>query len=409
MPMGRIMKELWLFTINFPYGSAENSLEHELEVVAPHFRRVLVFPLFPLDGKRDVPANVEVRDVLKDPYHAASLWTVVRHWRSWRALWKVVFESAPDPAVARRQRRVVISKMRQALARTLAFRDRMGNDYDPEKVVLYSSWTMDWATILGLWKGLDPRVRFVTRMRGFDLYEHRAEQGWQVFRAFHLEKVHHVFLTCAAARDHLVSQYPQMASRSSIAPTATDDHGPGPWSPSSSLRIVSCANLIPLKRVHLLAEALAGMERRVEWVHFGDGSERERIIALAGQGAHLRLHLKGRLSNREVMEWYRTNPVDLFVHTSSSEGGIAVALQEAASFGIPLMACATGGVGEIVNGTTGILLPQEVSAQELRDRIEEYATGPADLEQRKRIRAFWAAHFHAPVVHARFAQMLCSI
>jgi glycosyltransferase involved in cell wall biosynthesis len=403
------MKELWLFTINFPYGTAENSLEHELEVVAARFERVLIFPLFPLEGIRAVPKNVEVRLVLKEPFRTAGLMTILRHWSLWWTLWRTVFRSAPDRAVARTQRRAVVSRMRQALERTVVFRGHMGREYDPARVVLYSSWTMDWATMLGLWQGMDPRVRFVTRMRGFDLYEHRAEHGWLVFRTYQLERVHHVFLTCAAAREHLLEQHPEMAFRTSIAPTATDDHGPGPWTPSDTLRVVSCANLIPLKRVHLLAQALAGMDRKVHWVHFGDGVERDRVAALAAEGAHLHVEFKGRLSNQEVMEWYRTVPVDLFVHTSSSEGGIAVALQEAASFGIPLMACATGGVGEIVNETTGVLLPLELTAEELRTHIEAYMDRPFDAQQRDRIRTFWSEHFHAPVVHERFANRLISI
>lgn len=400
------MKELWLFTINFPYGTAENSLEHELQIVAPHFSRVLVLPLAPLQGIRHLPPNVEVRDVLADPYRAASLWQMVRHWRLWVGLWRSVFRNAPSARVAHEQRREVVSKMRQALFRVLQLKDVLGKAYDPERVVLYSSWTSDWATVLGLWRMLDPRVRFVSRMRGFDLYEHRAPHGWQVFRAFHLQHVAHVFLTCSAAREHLLERHPEMASRTGLAPTATDDHGMGPWSPSRTLRIVSCSNLIPLKRVHLLAEALAGMDRQVHWVHFGDGPERERILASAARGPKLRLDLKGRLSNHEVMQWYRTEPVDLFVHTSSSEGGIAVALQEAASFGIPLLACSTGGVAEIVNEETGSLLPQDVPVHVLRERIEELASRSGDMERRARIRAFWAAHFHAQVVHERFAHAL---
>ena len=139
----------------------------------------------------------------------------------------------------------------------------------------------------------------------------------------------------------------------------------------------------------------------------------ERLIALGvpfnSVGANLHLTREGGHSHRRI------------VHVNDATGWAVQSAQRKAAHDQPhitllpgrtcidLITGRAGGVGEIVNGTTGILLPQEVSAQELRDRIEEYATGPADLEQRNRIRAFWAAHFHAPVVHARFAQMLCSI
>lgn len=398
------MKELWLFTTRFPYGTWENSLEHELPVLCRHFDKVVLFPLLTDDVLRPVPANAEVRDVLGDPFRPASPWTMVRHAGLWMPMWREVFASAPDPQVRRRQRGTVISQMRQALARTLRFHDAVASAYDPERVVLYSSWALDWATILCLWKTLDPRVHFVTRMRGFDLYHHRAPDGWQAFQSFQVRRADHVYTTSTASSAYLLSRYPDLQGRMSIFPTATDDHGAAPWSPSTTLRIVSCSNLIPIKRVHLIAEALAGMDRPVHWTHFGEGPERARIdVLLSGLPSHITVELNGRVPNAAIIEWYKKNPVDLFVHVSSTEGGVSVAVQEAVSFGIPVLGADAGGVGEIVNDRTGELLPHDVTAEHLRARIEAFAQRNDMQAVRARARAFWNDHFNAEHVHERFA------
>ena len=49
------------------------------------------------------------------------------------------------------------------------------------------------------------------------------------------------------------------------------------------MTLVSCSNLIPLKRADLIIAALALLPEsiRVDWHHFGDGTEREALAALA--------------------------------------------------------------------------------------------------------------------------------
>jgi len=401
------MKELWLFTIRFPYGTWENSLEHEVPVLCRHFDKVILFPLLRDSVVRPLPANAEIRCVIDDPFRPASAWTMIRHWRLWIPMLREVFGSAPSAKARRKRRWALISQMRQAVARALRFRTAMGAAHDPDRVVLYSSWTEDWATVLALWKRMDPRVRFVTRMRGFDLYHHRLPDGWQAFQAFHVRRIDHLYTTAQASRTYLLSRYPDLAGRISVSPTATDDHGPAPWSPSEVLRIVSCSNLIPIKRVHLIAEALVGMDRLVQWTHFGEGSELEHVQAIVQKfPAHVRADLKGRVNNAAIIEWYMRNPVDLFIHVSSTEGGVSVAVQEAASFGIPVFGADSGGVGEIVNAITGELLPHDLTADHLRARIEAFAMRSDGLEARARTRAYWNENFNAERVHEAFARDL---
>ena len=397
-------RELWLFTARFPKGQGEFSLEHELPHLCRHFSKVRIFPLFHADGSRAIPPNAEVVELLRDPFAHAPWSTFIRSRSSWLPSLKAAWRSAPSMAVFVKRWREVLSRHRQALARTLVFQQWLRKEYDPQRVVMYSNWAEDWATILGMCRLHDPRVRYVTRLRGFDLYDHRAPDQWQMFQRFNLEQASHIYVTSQAARRDVLGILPGMGEKLSMAPTATVDHGVAPWSPSAVFRMVSCSNLYPIKRVHLIAEALQGTDVPVQWIHFGDGAERTRLEKLMELlPPNVKVELKGAVPNARVIAYYKEHPVDLFVHVSSTEGGVAVALQEAASFGIPLLAADAGGVAEVVNEETGTLLPHKVTPGMLREAILRAAKDPWDPQRRARVRAFWDQHFNADRVHERFA------
>jgi glycosyltransferase involved in cell wall biosynthesis len=403
-------KELWLFTMRYPFGNGESFLESELPIIARKFRRVRIFPLLPIGDQRPIPANGTVerlfsgQEVFRPMPWLRLIAELPRLWQVWR----LIRPTAPSAAIYRKQRRELFSMIRQAFQREGILRHRMASAYDPRTVVLYSYWTGDWATVLGLWKLHDPRVHFVSRMMGYDLFDHRAPDGWQSLQAFHVQQVDHVFTIAQAGLAHMQERFPGHRSKFSVSYLATLDHGPGPWSPGPELRIASCANLVGLKRVHLLAQALKLVEGPVSWTHFGDGEERARLEALIMDlPNNVRVELKGSCPNSEILAWYRREPVDVFVHTSETEGGVPVALQEAASFGIPLLAADAGGVQEIVTAHSGVLLPNDLTAELLANALSGFrAGGRWNPGSRKVVRDFWARNFDAGSIHERFGERL---
>lgn len=403
--MGR---ELWLFTMRFPYGSGETFLETELPILCARFDRVRVIPLFVEGRPRPMPANATAHEVITDPYAPAGLSALFAHWTTWRHVRGIIRRSAPSKEVFQRQWPTLRSKLRQALRRALIVRDGLFREFDPGRAVLYSFWTADWATVLGLLKLWDPRVRFVSRMLGFDLFTFRSPDGWPAFRTFHLAQADRVFIISQAGMDHMKEHYPDHAGKYVLSRLATSDHGAGPWSPSATLRLVSCSNLVPLKRVHLIVEALMRVNVPVAWTHFGDGDERAAIqekIALLP--ANVRAELMGHRSNAEVIAWYRSNAVDLFLHMSSTEGGVPVALQEAASFGIPLLAADAGGVKEIVNEATGVLLAVDPDPGSIARHLGEHRSSVRNTSAfRVGVRAWWSDHCRAEEVYGRFCDRL---
>ena len=137
--------------------------------------------------------------------------------------------------------------------------------------------------------------------------------------------------------------------------------------------IVSCSNLIPVKNVHLIADALKQITSiKIKWIHFGDGVEKDRIINISNDfPENIKFEMKGSVRNNDIISFYKTNAPDLFINVSSSEG-IPVSIMEAMSFGIPVIATNVGGTSEIVNNKNGFLLESNFCITDLVDIIKSF-------------------------------------
>ena len=195
--------------------------------------------------------------------------------------------------------------------------------------------------------------------------------------------------------------------------------------PAGELHIVSCSNVVPLKRVEYIADAVALLAERLHneggigdvkslcWTHIGDGPQRVALeqhiksrIAAAGFPANLcRVEFKGAMPHREVLEYYRKNHIDLFIHASRSEGG-PVVIMEAASFAIPVISTKVGAVDEMIPQEW--IIPVEATPDILVDKVVEYLLLPdgkrlALKEQNRRI---WEERWNAERNYAAFADFL---
>ncbi|HEX2616807.1 MAG TPA: glycosyltransferase [Flavobacteriales bacterium] len=405
------MKEIWLFTMRYPFGEGEAFLENELPVLCERFERVRLFPLERVGTARTLPPNAEVAPLQLGVYDRLSPFDLLLRYGTFRKLARSLRNEAPSMEAFRAQWPELRSRIRYLLQRAKVLGAEVERHYDPSTTLLYSYWTHDWATVLSILRQRDRRLRCISRAHGFDLYADRGKNGWLPFRALHLEQLERIFCASQAGLDHLRTQHPQHGQRFELARLGTQDRGLASWSPSGTLRLVSCANLVPLKRVDLLVEALRGISTPVEWTHFGDGPERARLeAAIATLPANIQATLHGPIRNADLLAWYQRTPVDLFVHTSASEGGVPVALQEAASFGIPLLGIDAGGVREIVNTGTGVLLPADAGALALRDALQAHAGSVfASAAGRAGVRAFWNANFRADVNFQRFCDRLIAL
>lgn len=241
------------------------------------------------------------------------------------------------------------------------------------RLLFYSYWMYEAAYVSARLKGLFPGCRFVTRCHGYDVYETRHINGYLPYRRFILDRADAVFPISDDAKRYLSALYDgvydhktQVARLGSVRAFE-----PAKAEKTEGIIIASCSNLIPVKRVTRIPEALQDGRLDLEWYHFGEGETRSAVEKAAEKlPQSIGVHLMGYTPNREVQRFYATHPVTAFLNVSESEG-IPVSIMEAQSYGIPVIATDVGGTSEIVrDGVNGVLLPKDFTDQDLLRAIE---------------------------------------
>lgn len=94
-----MMKELWLFTIRFPFGHGEAFLENELPILAQGFERVRLFPLLPGGEQRPLPPGVEVERLFseEEAYRPLAKWRILMGLPRVLKVWMQGKRSTPSP------------------------------------------------------------------------------------------------------------------------------------------------------------------------------------------------------------------------------------------------------------------------------------------------------------------------
>lgn len=86
----------------------------------------------------------------------------------------------------------------------------------------------------------------------------------------------------------------------------TQDYGLGPVPQDKPFHIVSCCHIVPLKRVELLAQALALLQDSgltLKWTHIGGGDALESLRTYAAERlSFMQTDLLGALPNAEPDE-----------------------------------------------------------------------------------------------------------
>lgn len=138
----------------------------------------------------------------------------------------------------------------------------------------------------------------------------------------------------------------------------------------------------------------------ITWTHIGSGELQKELEGLAlsklSDKPNVTFHFAGQLTNKEVLNFYTTHPVDLFINVSATEG-VPVSIMEAMSFGIPVIATDVGGNSEIVTGENGHLLSADPSANEVKEAIGFFVKLSNEERQRyiKNSRKTWEENYNA--------------
>lgn len=405
---------LILITTTFPYGTKESFLESELWYASTYFDKIDIFAIFPENNiirQYKAPPNIHYHQVqLSKSLKFNALCAVPFKFFFWkemedtqqrkllniRSLRHLIYTTMMSLAISKN----IFHQLRQKTSKT-------------EKTVIYSYWLSIHAVVACLLKRNLPHAKTVSRAHGYDLYEYRNDINYISYRKFLLKQETAVFPISANGKKYL-AQY-SASCKTEVRRLGTIDYGVT-YSYKRDLktfRIVSCSWCVPVKRIHLIIEALSKIrDFRIEWKHFGDGTLLNSLKEKARKELpdNICWSFVGSVNNSYIYNYYKFNSIDAFINVSTSEG-IPVSIMEAMSYGIPAIATDVGATAELVNTNNGILLNANFKTMELANALRKLQKMSNEdyLQLRINARVFWKDYYNAEVNYKDFYKALSQL
>lgn len=397
------MKRLFVFTEHYPYSAtSECFLEDEMEFLCQRFDKISIVPMKWDEIRRNVPEKCEVLQPLD---FGKSKW---KYW--FYGLFS--FKTFPYLIADFFSNKVYRSKKRfRAWGAAVKYINNFANQPDARRIikeikpddVVYFYWGIGQNILSVLLRG---KAHCVSRFHGFwDLWE-ESYGDYGAMRRFITQSLDVAVSISRKGVEFLKQKYPYC--KVVYSPLGTQDYGVCPPSPNDGVfRVVSCSHIYPLKRIPLIFETLnKTTSLKIEWTHIGegDGNYMEELKEQVDKECkdHLKVILTDTMSHSEVMEYYKTHHFDLLMNLSTSEG-VPVAIMEALSFGVPVVATDVGGTSDEVTPETGVLVSANPTVEEVSEAVVKVSQSSYNP------RKFWQKYYSAKNNYSNFAKMLSEL
>lgn len=391
------MDRLVIFTSHYPYGNGEPFLEEELRIAETRFDTIIIASYAKQNEAltRYIPANAELIHLRRGHNRHSRFYETLVCIRTFFKIgtWREIINGVRERGIKKLFTVIGTIFTDERHIDHIKENESHWKDSLSSRTVFYSYWLNSAATYLSRSKA-DLNGICICRAHGGDCF---FDRGFVPWRKDVIDKLDKVFSISSCGKDDLIRHYKNKVkniddkidvSRLGVElPESIPD-----FSARDESIIVTCSNVIPLKRLDLLIGALADkcMKRTIRWVHFGDGPQFEEILQLAnqclGNSDHVTYEFKGRKPKEEIFRFYEENDVSLFINCSDVEG-IPVSVMEAMSYGIPAIARNVGSNRELVNDTCGALLPGKITSEDLTLSVNALLEESEEEFRRKRIAA----------------------
>ena len=391
------MDKLVVFTSHYPYGNGEPFIEEEIKIAESCFNEILIVTYAKHNeaSTRYIPDNAKIIHLRKDSEKTGKFFELLVLLKN---LFRVMTWREIGSGIKERGINKVITIIRNILLferhiDSIKKKEELWMESGSAQTVFYSYWLNSAAVYLSQNEKLNG-IR-ICRTHGGDCFFDREYVPW---RKDVIENLDMIFSISDGGKNDIMLHYGRFVKDidKKIAVARLGVNIPESNHHASRFDkediIVTCSNIIPLKRLDLLIQALAdqSIKHYIRWVHFGDGPLSDQISSLAnrclGRSEYVTYEFKGRKSKNEIMDYYRKSNVALFINCSDDEG-IPVSIMEAMSYGIPAVARDVGSNRELVNDTCGALLPSKITSEELAICIEQLLDENAEAYHQKSIAA----------------------
>lgn len=362
------MSHVFLVTASFPYGVGEQFLEQEIRYWNGH--PITILPLKAIGRPRYLEycgIQISSRCAILNPQNRLSFECALR----------VLSECTLRDEIRRVPSILTSTTKIKRLLRHLycgqLFEDaaeRIILEFPPTEHLLFYTYWFSWATMaLSRLRARYPNIQVVTRAHRGDVYEYASDGGYMPLRKSYHSGIDRIYAISEDARTYMGAHYGIPLDKITVSRLGAED--PGVGAPvnhdPNRLKLLSVSYAKPVKRIHRIIDGIALLTReypnlRVDWVHIGDGPLLDDLKSRASR-LGVTVDWLGQMPQPNVLEFLRTNAVDVFLNTSESEG-VPVSIMEAISFGVPVVATDVGGTAEILSEEVGVLLRVDFSNAE---------------------------------------------
>jgi|ERR1035437_10266510 glycosyltransferase involved in cell wall biosynthesis len=360
---------LLFFTNDYPFGKDETFIENEMPILAQSFDKIIIISNDCSSKQtRIVPCNV----VIERYSYFLSRWNLLFSIGEIfnRSFWQEI--NIIKTIYKKKRQGIIIKTVLQTLKKAKVFNKHIdaiiakhATAYD--QLFAYSYWADDTAYALTLLKKTHPTIKCFCRAHRWDIYFEENRTGYLPLRTAILEQLDAFYVISEHGKKYIEHLFSKSFPTIQVSRLGVPQHKRSPFD-YKNFTIVSISNMIPVKNLEKLIEALATLSFNFTWYHIGDGPVRSELEVLAQKSIPGKFRYLGIMPNTEVLSFLETTPISVFINISLSEG-VPVSIMEALSCGIPVIATNVGGNSEIVSTENGILIPNDSNEKEIAQAL----------------------------------------
>lgn len=407
---------LYLVTSDFPFGNSEDSyIIPELPYLTEKFDvTVISTSLYP---EQTIFPDEEIRVIHYD--RKASLIRKILD----SVCYLLTVSSCEEIIDILRCKKKILGRLFESLLffeearRFQRFIEREELVREEEPIIVYCYWFTYFCLTMLNFSKKHPNIKVITRAHGYDLYDERTRFGRQPFKKQMNRRISHIIFIAEYGKQYYINKYGYAGKKEQYQTFRLGVRPLGKCMASKErgdFLLVSCSTVIPLKRVELIVDALTEInDISITWVHFGEGSGYAQLCRYAHEKLdhmeNISFDLKGYVAYEQIMRFYQENYVDAFITTTESEG-CPVAIQEAMSYGIPVIGTEVAEIPYMIKGN-GVLLGASPTKKEIADAIRNvYGKSSEEIRgMREQSYRIWHESFDLEKNATEFSRFLKSI
>ncbi len=373
------MKPKMIFlTSAYPYGKGEKSfVEPELNMFVNEYDVILISHA----AKNELPdKNRSILDSRISCYHIGNNISLFN-----KIIWGLKFFCVKDGwreiKSIIKEKKSILTRLYQSIGffilaqNELKYLKKLRLLESSEKIFCYSYWYTYYCYAFLFLKKTYPHLKVITRTHGVDLYDERMKGGRQPFKKIMDVRLDGIIFASDYAKEYYIGHYATDRDNRKYTvcrlgvPKRTQQN----YSLNDKFVLLSCSYAIPLKRIEIIIKSLSELNtERIHWIHIGDGDclpeLQKSAYDLLDSKENITFEFKGYQTSQQIVALYQERKIDSFITTSSTEGGCPVSIQEALSFGVPVIGTNVGGITEMIH-KNGVLLSENPSICEVAQAI----------------------------------------